>query len=172
MKIRQITSLWKLVYLGLVEVQTVKIIVLAYGGRVSERLTKKFKVFKGSKISGVSVFSSWAIESIRKDRNSKNFTKPCFSSKYMSGCYFRWSKPIIWMKNFQNVPSGQRFSRKQRKSLLYIEKYCLSEKHVYQTLLVLRLLFLTAGNIISQSYYTKCAYFEFINVIIRVIILH
>ena len=36
-------------------------------------------------------------------------------------------------------------------SLLYLEKHCLSEKHVYQTLLVLRLLFLTAGNIISKD---------------------
>ena len=41
MKVRQINSLWKLVYLGLVEIQTVKIIVLAHGGRVSESLIKK-----------------------------------------------------------------------------------------------------------------------------------
>ena len=40
--------------------------------------------------------------------------------------------------------------------MLYIEKHCLSEKQVYQTLLVLILLFLTAGNIISQSYYIEC----------------
>ena len=53
--------------------------------------------------------------------------------------------------------------------MLYIDKHCLSEKNVYQTLLVLRLLFLTAGNIISQCYYVYC---EFINVIIRVIISH
>ena len=52
-------------------------------------------------------------------------------------------------------------------SLLYIEKHCLSEKHVYQTLLVLRLLFLTAGNIISQSYYIEYVYCEFINVILE-----
>ena len=58
---------------------------------------------------------------------------------------------------------------KERK-MLYIEKHCLSEKHVYQTLLVLRLLFLTAGNTISQSYYIEYVYCEFINVIIRVII--
>ena len=54
--------------------------------------------------------------------------------------------------------------------LLYIEKYCLSEKHIYQTLLVLRLLFPTACNIISRSYYIEYAYCEFINVIFRVII--
>ena len=54
--------------------------------------------------------------------------------------------------------------------LLYKEKYCLSEKHVYQTLLVLRLLFLTAGNVISRSYYTEYVYCEYINVIFRVII--
>ena len=57
----------------------------------------------------------------------------------------------------------------KEREMLYIEKHCLSEKHVYQTLLVLRLLFLTAGNIISQCYYVYC---EFINVIIRVIISH
>ena len=56
--------------------------------------------------------------------------------------------------------------------MLYIDKHCLSEKNVYQTLLVLRLLFLTAGNIISQSYYIEYVYCEFINVIIRVIISH
>ena len=56
--------------------------------------------------------------------------------------------------------------------MLYIEKHCLSEKHVYQKLPVLRLLFLTAENIISQSYYIEYVYCEFINVIIRVIISH
>ena len=56
--------------------------------------------------------------------------------------------------------------------MLYIDKHCLSEKHVYQILLVLRLLFLTAGNIICQSYYIECVYCEFINVMIRVIISH
>ena len=35
----------------------------------------------------------------------------------------------------------------KEREMLYIEKHCLSEKHVYQTLLVLSLLFLTAGNI-------------------------
>ena len=60
----------------------------------------------------------------------------------------------------------------KEREMLYIEKHCLSEKHVYQTLLVLRLLFLTAGNIISQSYYIEYVYCEFINVIIRVIISH
>ena len=56
------------------------------------------------------------------------------------------------------------------KMLLYVEKHCLSEKHVYQTILVLRLLFLTAGNIISRSNYIEYVYYKFINVIIRVII--
>ena len=54
--------------------------------------------------------------------------------------------------------------------LLYVEKHCLSEKHVYQTILVLRLLFLTAGNIISRSNYIEYVYCKFINVIFRVII--
>ena len=54
----------------------------------------------------------------------------------------------------------------------HIVKHCLSEKHDYQTLFVLRLLFFTAGNIISQSYYIEYIYCEFINVIIRVIISH
>ena len=49
----------------------------------------------------------------------------------------------------------------KEREMLYIEKHCLSEKHVYQTLLVLRLLFLTAGNIISQSYYIEYVYSEF-----------
>ena len=56
--------------------------------------------------------------------------------------------------------------------MLCIEKHCLSEKHVYQKPPVLRLLFLTAGNIISQSYYTEYVYNEFTNVIIRVIVSH
>ena len=56
--------------------------------------------------------------------------------------------------------------------MLYTEKHCLSEKHVYQTLIVLRLLFLTAGSIISQSYYIEYVYCESINVIVRVIISH
>ena len=56
--------------------------------------------------------------------------------------------------------------------MLYTEKKFLSEKHVYQTFLVLRLLFLAAGDIISQSYYIEYVYCEFINVIIRVIISH
>ena len=33
-------------YLGLIGVQTVKILVLTYAGRVFENLGKKFKVFK------------------------------------------------------------------------------------------------------------------------------
>ena len=60
----------------------------------------------------------------------------------------------------------------KEREILYIEKHCLPEKHVYQTLLVLRLSFLTAGNIISQSYYIEYVYCEFINVIMRVIISH
>ena len=43
----------------------------------------------------------------------------------------------------------------KEREMLYIDKHCLSEKHVYQTLLVLRLLSLTAGNTISQSYYIE-----------------
>ena len=43
----------------------------------------------------------------------------------------------------------------KEREMLYIEKHCLSEKHVYQTLLVLRLLSLTAGNTISKSYYIE-----------------
>ena len=60
----------------------------------------------------------------------------------------------------------------KEREMLYIEKHCLSGKHVYQKLPVLRLLFLTAGNIISQSYYIEYVYCEFINVIIRIIIPH
>ena len=60
----------------------------------------------------------------------------------------------------------------EEREMLQIEKHCLSEKYVYQTLFVFRLLFLTAGNIISQSYYIEYVYCEFINVIIRVIISH
>ena len=46
--------------------------------------------------------------------------------------------------------------KKAWSSVLCIEKHCLSEKHVYQKPPVLRLLFITAGNIISQSYYIEC----------------
>ena len=55
----------------------------------------------------------------------------------------------------------------KEREMLYIERHCLSEKHVYQTLLVLRLLFLTVGDIISQSYYIEYVYCEFINVILE-----
>ena len=55
---------------------------------------------------------------------------------------------------------------------LYIEEHCLSGKQVSQKPPVLRLLFLTTGNITFQSYYTEYVYCEFINVIIRVIISH
>ena len=75
------------------------------------------------------------------------------------GCWLLWDGIML-------------ISNSLRKQLLYIEKHCLSEKHVYHTLLVLRLLFLTAGNIISQSYYIEYVCCEFINVIIRVIISH
>ena len=60
----------------------------------------------------------------------------------------------------------------KEREMLYRKKHCLSEKHVHQKLPVLRLLFLTDGNIISQSYYSEYVYCEFINVIIRVIISH
>ena len=59
----------------------------------------------------------------------------------------------------------------KEKEILCLEKNCLSEKDVYHKALVLRLLFVTAGDIISQSYYTEYVH-EFINVIIRVIISH
>ena len=49
----------------------------------------------------------------------------------------------------------------EEREMLQIEKHCLSEKYVYQTLFVLRLSFLTAGNIISQSYYIEYVYSEF-----------
>ena len=49
----------------------------------------------------------------------------------------------------------------EEREMLQIEKHCLSEKHVYQTLFVLRLLFLTAGNIISQSCYIEYVCSEF-----------
>ena len=49
---------------------------------------------------------------------------------------------------------------------LLIRIACLSDT------LLLRLLFLTAGNIISQIYYIEYVYCEFINVIIRVITSH
>ena len=55
----------------------------------------------------------------------------------------------------------------KEREMLYIEKHCLLEKHVYQTLLVLRLLFLTVGDIIFQSYYIEYVYCEFINVILE-----
>ena len=60
----------------------------------------------------------------------------------------------------------------KEREMLCIKKHCLSEKRVYQKPPVLRLLFLIAGNNISQSYYTEYVYYEFINVIIRVIISH
>ena len=72
-------SLWKLVYLGLVEVQTVKIIVLAYGGRVSESLTKKILSFQ--RFKNFRRFWVLVLKPIRKDGNGGKFTKPCFSSK-------------------------------------------------------------------------------------------
>ena len=60
----------------------------------------------------------------------------------------------------------------KEREMPYIEKHCLSRKRVYQRFLVLRLLFLTAGNIISRSFYIEYVDCEFINVIIRAIISH
>ena len=77
--VQQINSLRKLVYLGLVEVQTVKIIVLAYGGRVFESLTKKILSFQ--RFKNFRRFWVLVLKPIRKDGNGGKFTKPCFSSK-------------------------------------------------------------------------------------------
>ena len=58
-------------------------------------------------------------------------------------------------------------------NICYIERETLFiRKTFYQKPPVLRLLFLPAGDIIPQRYYTEYAYCEFINVIIRVIISH
>ena len=69
----------------------------------------------------------------------------------------------IWKKNIKNL-------RYYLIIVVYTETLFLPEKDVYQTLLVLRLLFLTAWNIISHSYYIEYVYCEFIDVIIRVVI--
>ena len=83
-------SLKKLVYLGFVAIQAVKIIFLTYQGRVFQIWKRKYKVFKDLKISGVSGFSFWATEPIGKDGNDGKFRKPRFSGKWMSRIQFSW----------------------------------------------------------------------------------
>ena len=68
-------SFTKLISLGRVAVQTIKIVFLAYPDRVLQIWKRKYKFFKDLKIPGVSGFSFWAIEPIRKDRNNGKFTK-------------------------------------------------------------------------------------------------
>ena len=71
-------SFTKLISLGRVAVlavQTIKIVFLAYPDRVLQIWKRKHKFFKDLKILGVSGFSFWAIEPIRKDRNNGKFTK-------------------------------------------------------------------------------------------------
>ena len=49
---------------------------------------RKFRVFKGLKISSISGFSFGAIELIQKDGNNGNFKKPHSTGKWMSGVLF------------------------------------------------------------------------------------
>ena len=81
----------KLVYFGLVEVQTVKIIFLANVGRFFDNLKiRKFKFFRDLKSSGVSSFPFWVIEPIRKDRNDIKLKALYLAVKQMNGVLFSW----------------------------------------------------------------------------------
>ena len=101
-------SFKKLVYLGLVAVQTVEIIFLTHPDRVFQIWKRKYKFSKGLKISGVSGFWFWAIEPIREDGNDGIFKKPGFSGKFMSQVLFSWVSTGDLDEKFLEVPSGQR----------------------------------------------------------------
>ena len=87
-------------YLGLIEIQSLNNIVLAYVNRVFESLKKKINVFKELIISGVSGFYFWVIEPIRKDRNRGIFRKLHLSRKQTAGILFSWVKTDDLDKNF------------------------------------------------------------------------
>ena len=76
--------------MGLIKIQTLKIIFLAYVGTVFKQSTKKSKVLKDLKKSGVSGFSFWAVEPSRKD--GKRLRKPHSSGQLISGVLFPWVK--------------------------------------------------------------------------------
>ena len=83
----------KLVYLGLVEVHTVKIIFLTYVGRVFENLRKrKYKILNDLRTFSLSGFLFWAMEPIQKDGNDGKLRQVDFSGKKMNGALFSWIK--------------------------------------------------------------------------------
>ena len=63
--------------------------------------SKKVKIFKELKVSGISEFSLLASEPIRIDENSEKFRKPTFSGKRISEMLFHWSDLILQLQNFQ-----------------------------------------------------------------------
>ena len=72
-----------------VKLRLLKLFFLAYVDKVFGNLKKNKNIFfKDLKYSGVSRFSFWAIEAIRKDGNNGKFTKPPFSGKLMSRVLF------------------------------------------------------------------------------------
>ena len=111
---------WKLVSLGLIGIQILKIIFMSNLGKVFESLTKKFQVFKDLKFFGVSGFSFCAIEPIQKDENdgkkvSFQWQINEWSAIFMGlNWWFRWeiSNNFYLDKEF--------FSRKQWTSLAAI----------------------------------------------------
>ena len=87
-------------YVGLIEIQSLNITVLAYVKRLFASLKKKVNVFKELIVSNVSAFSFWVIGPIRKDGNGGILRKSYFSGKQMSGMLFSRVKTGYLDKDF------------------------------------------------------------------------
>ena len=107
-------SLWKLVFLGLIGFQTVQIVFLPYVDRVFENLNKTINVFKKLKIS----------RQLEKTEATGNLERVNSVANKWLGCYFRRSKLILYMKNFQKVESGLRFRQEEAMSVTFSNSFC------------------------------------------------
>ena len=67
--------------MGLIGVETSKVIVLAYVIESLRAWQRKLKVFKDLHFSEVSGFLFWAIDPPQKDENDGKFKNPHFSGK-------------------------------------------------------------------------------------------
>ena len=102
----------KVVYLGLVELQTVKIIVLAY-----QAWQRKFKVFKCSKIFGVSRFSFELKNQLEKNKTAENLQNlVSVANKWVGNIFVGPNWSFRWKNSKMFHLDRDLFSRKQRKS--------------------------------------------------------
>ena len=78
---------------------------------------KIINIFKELNMSGISRFSFWAIEPIRKDGGGGKFRKPHFNGKRITEMLFHGPELILKLQNFLKLYLDRDFfSRKQRRS--------------------------------------------------------